>query len=106
MRDNIHCFGCGQPGHIKVECPHLAARKHPQAPPPSSAPDQGKQPPKFDPYWLRPPEQIADPAPWANRIRAVNGWENRADKEGHELSKRALAAQQCSESRAAKANEL
>jgi hypothetical protein len=101
MIGEIHCFGCGQPGHIKAECPHLAARRHPPAPPPPSAPDRGNHPPPFNPYWLRDPSEIADPGPWANQIRAANGWENRSDEEGRDLGKRARAAEQVAESRAA-----
>ena len=97
MHGEYHCFGCGQPGHFKDECPHLAARNHPPAPPPSSAPDQGHHPPPFNPYWLRPADQIADPGPWADKIRAANGWKSGSDEE-----KQALAAEQCAESRAAR----
>jgi hypothetical protein len=97
MRGEIHCYACGQPGHIRIECP--AAQRPTPAPPPSSAPDHGNLPPPFNPYWLRPADQIADPKPWADMIRAENGWKNGSDDEER---MRVLAAEQCAEARAAR----
>jgi len=91
--DMIACFRCGSTDHLKRDCP--SARRYPPAPPPSSAPDL---PPPVPPR--RRPEEIADPAPWAAKIRATltpapPG--SRAARTEDEL--RALAREQVAESR-------
>jgi len=58
------CYRCGQPGHIKADCPTRGSKKSPTAAPSKGAPQPNNQiPPR------RPAEEIADATVWADKIR-------------------------------------
>lgn len=76
------CFKCGRPGHWARACPgkqqHQGvpqqAPRHrppsPPGPPPTARPEHRKDPA----LTRRPPEEIADPAPYAAALRERHGW--------------------------------
>jgi hypothetical protein len=81
------CYRCGQEGHRRGECPESA-----QLPPP---PHQGSAHAANHPLAFRemlgilrrPIEEIADPAPYADAIRAAHGWK----KSGSDKKEKARA---------------
>jgi Zinc knuckle len=89
------CFSCGQDDHLSYDCPNRTRRK--STPPAAwpSATAESTPTPQPPPYWTiyqRPAEEIADPHPWADQIRAKMGWHHGDEEERlRELARRQVA---------------
>ena len=95
MAPFMNCYKCGQFGHTRADCPDQPS--FPAAPPPEGAaatPIPGP-PPMPVPADAR--AQYDETAPWAEWVRREMGWTRGSDE-----TKRALAAQQVGEARAAR----
>ena len=63
-----HCFGCGQPGHLKSECPAPRQRKHPPPPPGGGAVI------RFPPQFTAPHTAPVPPNDAYKAAKAERGW--------------------------------
>ena len=95
----FHCYRCGQPGHIKSECP--SARTDPDPAPGLAAAPSNR--PENKPVPLPVPAdqraQYDTVNPHAEALRQQMGW-TLSTKEAREMNSRAIAAEQVAESRA------
>lgn len=92
------CFRCGDEDHLSYDCPNRTPpHRTPAAVWPAATAGQPERPapPPFTTLYQRPPQDIADPAPWADSIRETMGWR----RDGIEDYLRELAARQVAESR-------
>jgi hypothetical protein len=97
MPIEFNCYHCGQPGHIKSECPSRRGGASPPAPPAESGVPEhpaAKPVPAPVPIWDR--ALYEDRAPWAEWVREQMGWSHDA----REQRLRKLAAEQVAEFRA------
>jgi hypothetical protein len=74
--ETVRCFGCGEFGHLKAQCP----TPPPHAPVAAALDSAAWLPPPVP--VRRTPEEIGNYAQWAARIRADMGWAGteRADR--------------------------
>lgn len=98
----VHCFACGQPGHLRAECKDRARTRRTEAPAPDAA-EAAPEKTRIEGLDYNPPEKRAQDVPgWASKARealeargcVINAAEYR------ERRLRRMAAEQLAEVRA------